>query len=127
MPLDAVSAVKETSPYKPRTPYNASKAAADMIARAYHATFHVPVTISISSNNYGPWQHPEKLIPLFVTNAIDNELLPLYRQSANRREWLHVDDHCRALEMILGHGTVGHTYNVGSGEERSIDEIADEI
>jgi len=125
--LDSTQTFSETSPYRPRTPYNASKAAADMIVRAYHETFSLPVTISNCSNNYGPWQFPEKVIPLFVTSALLDEPLPLYRHSRNKREWLHVDDHCAAIELILERGTIGETYNVGSGDERSIDELADLI
>lgn len=127
MALDATDPFTEDSPYRPRTPYNASKAAADLLVRAYHATFGTPVTISISCNNYGPWQHPEKVIPLFTTNALDDLPLPLYEHSENRREWLHVIDHCRALEEIILHGRVGESYNVGSGEERSVQQLADAI
>jgi dTDP-glucose 4,6-dehydratase len=127
LPLDSLDSFDETAPLRPRTPYNASKAAADLLVRAYHLTLGLPMTISVSSNNYGPYQHPEKVIPLFATNALEGQTLPLYRQSANRREWLHVDDHCHALELILLHGRIGETYNVGSGEERSIDEVADAI
>ncbi len=125
--LDDPLSFSEDSPYRPRTPYNASKAAADLIVRAYHSTFGLPVTISNCCNNYGPWQHPEKVIPLFATNALDGVALPLYRHSANRREWLHVDDHCEAVERVLLRGRVGETYNIGSGEEHSIEEIADAI
>lgn len=125
--LDSAERFTEESPYRPRTPYNASKAAADLIVRAYHETFGLPITISNCANNYGPFQHPEKVIPLFVTNAIDGRPLPLYRQSQNRREWLHVDDHCRAIELILAKGRIGETYNVGSGEERSVEQVADAV
>ena len=127
MDLHADEEFTEAAPYRPRTPYNASKAAADLLVRAYHTTFGTPVTISVSCNNYGPWQHPEKVIPLFATNAIDDQPLPLYEHSENRREWLYVLDHCRALEAILLHGRVGETYNVGSGEERSVEQLADSI
>jgi dTDP-glucose 4,6-dehydratase len=127
LPLDSSEAFTEESAYRPRTPYNASKSAADFIVRSYHSTFGTPVTISVCSNNYGPWQYPEKVIPLFATYALDDRPLPLYRQSSNRREWLHVDDHCRAIDLILRMGRLGETYNVGSQEERSIDEIADAI
>jgi dTDP-glucose 4,6-dehydratase len=123
--LDSPARFNEESPYKPRTPYNASKAAADLVVRAYHLTYGVAATISNSANNYGPWQHPEKVVPLFTTNALDDEPLPLYRHSENRREWLHVDDHCRAIDVILHHGRIGETYNIGSGDERSIDQVAD--
>jgi dTDP-glucose 4,6-dehydratase len=125
LPLDSRDAFTEESPYRPRTPYNASKAAADHAVRAYFETFGLPVTITNCSNNYGQRQFPEKVIPLFVTNALDDRELPLYASTQNRREWLHVDDHCRAIELVLEQGRVGETYNVGSGVERSIEEIAD--
>ena len=125
--LDSAERFSEDSPYRPRTPYNASKAAADFLVRVYHGTYGLPVTITNCANNYGPWQHPEKVIPLFTTNALDDRPLPLYRHSQNRREWLHVDDHCRAIELVLAKGRIGETYNVGSGDERSIEELADTI
>ena len=127
LPLDSSESFTESSPYRPRTPYNATKASADLLVRAYHETFGLPTTISNSANNYGPWQHPEKVIPLFTTNALDDLPLPLYRSSQHRREWLHVEDHCRAIEEVVLRGKVGATYNVGSGEERTIEEIADAI
>ena len=123
--LDSDEAFTEESPYRPRTPYNASKAAADHAVRAYFETFGLPVTITNCSNNYGPRQFPEKVIPLFLTNALDDRELPLYASTQNRREWLHVDDHCSAIELVLERGREGETYNVGSGLERSIEEIAD--
>ena len=125
--LDSAEAFTEESPYRPRTPYNASKAAADHYVRAYFETFGLPVTISNCSNNFGPYQFPEKVIPLFVTNALDDLALPLYASTENRREWLHVLDHCDAIERILDRGRPGETYNVGSGVEASIEEIADRI
>ena len=125
LPLDSDEAFTEESPYRPRTPYNASKAAADHAVRAYFETFGLPVTITNCSNNYGPRQFPEKVIPLFLTNALDDRELPLYASTQNRREWLHVDDHCRAVELVLERGRLGETYNVGSGVERSIEEIAE--
>jgi dTDP-glucose 4,6-dehydratase len=125
LPLDSDQAFTEDSPYRPRTPYNASKAAADHAVRAYSETFGLPVTITNCSNNYGPRQFPEKVIPLFLTNALDDQELPLYASTQNRREWLHVYDHCRAIELVLEQGREGETYNVGSGVERSIEEIAD--
>jgi len=115
----------EESPYRPRTPYNASKAGADHAMRAYHETFGIPISITNCSNNYGPYQFPEKVIPLFVTNALDDEPLPMYASTQNKREWLHVRDHCRAIELVLESDRVGETYNVGSGIEASIEEIAD--
>jgi dTDP-glucose 4,6-dehydratase len=123
--LDSDEAFTEESPYRPRTPYNASKAAADHYVRAYHETFQLPVTITNCSNNFGPYQFPEKVIPLFVTNALDDGPLPMYASTQNRREWLHVHDHCRAIERVLEAGRAGETYNVGSGVEKSIEEIAD--
>jgi dTDP-glucose 4,6-dehydratase len=127
LPLEGDEAFTEESPYRPRTPYNASKAGADHAVRAYSETYGLPVTITNCSNNYGPRQFPEKVIPLFVTNALDDRELPLYASTRNRREWLHVDDHCRAIELVLLEGREGETYNVGSGVERSIEELADEV
>jgi dTDP-glucose 4,6-dehydratase len=124
LPLTSTESFREDSPYRPRTPYNASKAAADHMVRAYHETFGLPITISNCSNNFGPYQHPEKMIPLFITNAMDDQPLPLYRHSENRREWIHVEDHCRAVALILERGELGETYNVGTGDERSIEQIA---
>ena len=125
LPLDTDEMFTEESPYRPRTPYNASKAGADHAVRAYHETFDLPITITICANNYGPRQFPEKVIPLFTTNAIDDRELPLYASTQNRREWLHVDDHCSAIDLVLERGRVGETYNVGSGTEKSVEEIAD--
>ena len=125
LPLDSDESFTEESPYRPRTPYNASKAAADHAVRAYFETFDLPITITNCCNNYGPRQFPEKVIPLFLTNALDDHELPLYASTQNRREWLHVDDHCRAIDLVLEQGRIGETYNVGSGVERSIEQIAD--
>jgi dTDP-glucose 4,6-dehydratase len=117
----------EESPYRPRTPYNASKAGADHAVRAYAETFGLPVTITNCSNNYGPYQFPEKVIPLFTTRALDDQPLPLYASTQNRREWLHVRDHCRAIDAVLRDGRAGQTYHVGSGVEASIEQIADMV
>src|SRR5207253_3178446 len=125
LPLDTDEEFTEESPYRPRTPYNASKASADHAVRAYSETYGLPVTITNCSNNYGPYQFPEKVIPLFVTNALDEKPLPMYASTQNRREWLHVRDHCRAIDLALAKGAEGETYNVGSGIEASIEEIAD--
>jgi dTDP-glucose 4,6-dehydratase len=125
--LDSDEEFTEESPYRPRTPYNASKAAADHYVRAYHETYGLPITISNCSNNYGPFQFPEKVIPLFVTNALDDLPLPMYASTENRREWLHVLDHCAAIELVVQRGQPGETYNVGSGFEASIEEIADAV
>jgi dTDP-glucose 4,6-dehydratase len=127
LPLESDETFSEESPYRPRTPYNASKAAADHFVRAYFETYGLPATISNCSNNYGPYQFPEKVIPLFVTHALDDNPLPLYASTQNRREWLHVLDHCRAIELVLQRGREGETYNVGSGVEKSIEEIADAV
>jgi dTDP-glucose 4,6-dehydratase len=125
--LGSAEVFTEQSPYRPRTPYNASKAGADHAVRAYHETFGLPVTISNCANNYGPFQFPEKIIPLFTTRALDDQPLPLYASNDHRREWVHVADHCAAIEAIIERGTVGETYHVGTGDERSIDEIAGAI
>ena len=127
LPLDSGESFHEESPYRPRTPYNASKAGADHAVRAYFETYGLPVTITNCSNNYGPYQFPEKVIPLFSANALDDKPLPLYASTENRREWLHVLDHCRAIELVLDRGVAGETYNVGSGVEKSIEEIADAV
>jgi dTDP-glucose 4,6-dehydratase len=123
--LDSTETFREDSPYRPRTPYNASKAGADHAVRAYFETFGLPITITNCSNNYGPYQFPEKVIPLFVTNALDDLSLPLYASTENRREWLHVLDHCAAIDVVLERGRTGETYNVGSGLEASIGQVAD--
>jgi dTDP-glucose 4,6-dehydratase len=125
LPLDSDEMFTEESPYRPRTPYNASKAGADHAVRAYHETFGIPISITNCSNNYGPYQFPEKVIPLFVTNALDDRELPLYASTQNKREWLHVRDHCRAIELVLESDRTGETYNVGSGLEASIEDIAE--
>jgi len=111
--LDSDESFTEDSPFRPRTPYNASKAGGDHAVRAYFETWGLPTTITNCSNNYGPFQFPEKVIPLFVTNALDDKPLPMYASTQNRREWLHVRDHCRAIELALEHGKPGETYNVG--------------
>lgn len=124
LPLDAKVAFTETSPYAPRTPYNASKAGADHAVRAYHETYHLPITISNCANNYGSHQFPEKVLPLFTTHALDGVPLPVYKSKDNRREWIHAGDHVRAIEAILDRGVVGETYHVGTGVEASVEQIA---
>lgn len=124
LPLDSDERFTEESPYRPRTPYNASKASADLAVRAYYETFHLPVTISNCSNNYGPYQFPEKLIPHFIIRLINGQKMPLYRSSHHRREWLHVRDHCRAIDLILRDGKPGDTYNIGSGLELDVEQVA---
>lgn len=125
--LDSPDSFDEEYPYRPRTPYNAAKAGGDMAVRSYHETFGLPVTISTCSNNFGPYQFPEKLVPLFVANAIDDKPLPLYRSSSHRREWLFVTDHCHAIDLIVRRGRIGETYNIGSGVEQSVEQITDRI
>lgn len=114
---------RETTPYAPNSPYAASKAAADHLVRAYHHTYGLNATISNCSNNYGPYQFPEKLIPLMLVNLLDGERLPVYGDGQNVRDWLNVEDHCRAIEVILNRGVVGQTYNVGGCCERSNLEV----
>ncbi|MCK6543023.1 dTDP-glucose 4,6-dehydratase [bacterium] len=103
----------------PNSPYSASKAGGDMMVRAYHKTYGVPTLITRASNNYGPYQYPEKLIPLFVTNALDNIPVPLYGDGMNVRDWLYVEDHCSAVDYVLHHGVIGEVYNIGGGNERT--------
>ena len=113
----------EEQPLEPNSPYSASKASADLLARAYHRTHGLPVTITRCSNNYGPYQFPEKVIPLFVTNLIDGADVPLYGEGANVRDWLHVDDHCRGIQLVLEGGRPGEVYNIGGGTELSNKEL----
>lgn len=117
----------EESPLKPNSPYSASKAAADLLVRAYFKTFGLNVNISRSSNNYGPFQFPEKLIPLMITNALEGKNLPIYGTGDNVRDWIHVKDHCAAIECILHNGKPGEVYNVGSSNERTNNEIVQMI
>lgn len=107
----------EASPYSPNSPYSASKAASDHLVRAYHRTYGLPVTISNCSNNYGPYQFPEKLIPLMILNAMDGRPLPVYGDGLNVRDWLYVEDHCRAVWAVMKHGRHGETYAIGGGNE----------
>jgi dTDP-glucose 4,6-dehydratase len=125
--LDSEELFTETSSYRPRTPYNASKAGADHAVRAYHETYGLPVTITNCANNYGPYQFPEKVIPVFVTSALDDTPLQMYASTENRREWIHALDHCAAIDAVLERGRVGETYHVGTGVEKSIEEIADAV
>jgi dTDP-glucose 4,6-dehydratase len=125
--LDSDELFTESTPYRPRTPYNASKASADHAVRAYHETYGLPVTITNCANNYGAYQFPEKVIPVFVTSALDDQPLQMYASTENRREWIHALDHCAAIDAVLERGRVGETYHVGTGVEKSIEEIADGI
>ena len=117
-------AFSESTPYAPNSPYAASKAASDHLVRAYHHTYGLPVTTSNCSNNYGPYQFPEKLIPLMIVNALEGKRLPVYGDGRNVRDWLYVTDHCRAIERVLLDGRVGETYNVGGRNEwRNVDVV----
>jgi dTDP-glucose 4,6-dehydratase len=112
----------------PKSPYAASKAGADRLAFSYYCTYGLPVTITRCTNNYGPYQYPEKLIPLFVTNAIDGLQLPVYGSGKNTRDWIYVEDHCSAIDAILqAEGREGEVFNVGSGDEKSVLDIASMI
>jgi len=118
---------READPLKPNSPYSASKSGADLLARAFHATYGLPVVITRSSNNYGPYQHPEKFIPLFITNALEGKPLPLYGDGGNVRDWIYVEDNCRAIEIAGRRGEIGEVYNIGAGDERRNVEIARSI
>ena len=113
----------EQRPLEPNSPYSASKAGSDLLARAYGRTFGMDVCITRCSNNYGPYQFPEKVIPLFVTNLMDDLTVPLYGEGSNVRDWLHVDDHCRGISLVLAGGRAGETYNIGGGTELTNPEL----
>jgi len=112
-------AFSESSPYRPNSPYAASKAASDHLVRSHVSTYGMPALITNCSNNYGPYQHPEKLIPLMIIHALEGKKLPIYGDGSNVRDWLHVSDHCQALISVIERGRVGETYNVGGGNERN--------
>ena len=117
--LEAEGEFTEAAPLQPNSPYAASKAGGDLLARAYFQTYRFPVILTRSCNNYGPYQHPEKLIPLMVTNALEDRPLPVYGKGEQVREWLHVEDHCRVLELALQRGRPGEVYNLGSEQRRT--------
>jgi dTDP-glucose 4,6-dehydratase len=117
----------ETRPLEPNSPYSASKAGSDLLARAYARTFGMDVSITRCSNNYGPHQFPEKVIPLFVTNLMDGLQVPLYGEGKNVRDWLHVDDHCRGINLVLAKGRAGETYNIGGGTELTNVELTERL
>ena len=112
-------AFTESDPLRPSSPYSASKAGSDLLALAYHTTHNLPVVVTRCSNNYGPYQFPEKLIPLFVTRLLEGKKVPVYGSGTNVREWIYVLDHCRAVDFVLGRGTPGEVYNIGSGVEKT--------
>ncbi len=118
----------EEAPLLPKSPYAASKAGADRLVWSYFATYGLPAVVSRCTNNYGPYQHPEKLIPLYVTNALEDKPLPMYGDGSNRRDWIHVDDHCAALDLLLGaKGVDGEVFNIGASQERDVRTIGGTI
>jgi dTDP-glucose 4,6-dehydratase len=121
--LDGTGKFIETMPLMPNSPYSASKASADMVVRAYHETFGMPVNITRCSNNYGPYQFPEKLIPLMINNCLKEKDLPIYGDGMQIRDWLHVSDHCSAIDIVLHKGAVGEVYNIGGNNEKANIEI----
>ncbi len=118
---------KETDPLMPSSPYSASKAGADRLAYSYFVTYDLPVLITRCSNNFGPYQYPEKLIPLFITNAMEDKKLPIYGDGKNVRDWIYVEDHCRAIDVVMQRGNLGEVYNIGAGNEKNNLEITDYI
>jgi dTDP-glucose 4,6-dehydratase len=126
LPFDSGIFTEET-PYQPSSPYSASKAASDHFVRAWHETYGLPVVLSNCSNNYGPYHFPEKLIPLTILNALEGKSLPVYGRGENVRDWLYVEDHAKALELILTRGRIGESYNVGGGNERTNLEVVETI
>jgi dTDP-glucose 4,6-dehydratase len=128
LPLDRPDLrFREDTPLAPHSPYSASKAAGDLLAQAYHHTFGTDVVITRCSNNFGPWQFPEKVIPLFVTNLLRGEKVPLYGDGRNVRDWLHVEDHCEAILAVLERGRAGEVYNIGGDNERSNRDLTHEL
>lgn len=127
LPLDSDDKFTLDTVYEPHSPYSASKAAADHLVRSYYHTFGFPITITNCSNNFGPYQYPEKVIPLFVTNLIEGKKVPLYGDGKNVRDWLYVEDHCRAIDLVIKQGTVGETYLVGGDNSLSNNELTEKI
>jgi len=125
--LGATGAFSEATPYAPNSPYAASKAGADHLVRAYHETFGLPVLLTNCSNNYGPFQFPEKLIPLMILNAVEGRKLPIYGDGGNVRDWLYVDDHCEGILLVLRKGAPGSKYNIGGGNERTNLQVVDAL
>ncbi|MGH9121734.1 MAG: dTDP-glucose 4,6-dehydratase [Acidimicrobiales bacterium] len=118
---------REVDVLDPRSPYSASKAGSDLIARAYFSTYGMPVVLTRSSNNFGPWQYPEKVIPLFITNLLDGVKVPLYGDGMNRRDWIYVEDNCAAIDAVARCGEPGEIYNVGAGNELTNRELTDRL
>ncbi len=117
----------EADPLEPRSPYSASKAGSDLIALSYHTTYGLPVTVTRSSNNFGPWQYPEKVIPLFATNLLDGRKVPLYGDGLNKRDWLYVEDNCSAVDTVLRAGQPGQIYNIGAGNELTNRDLTERL
>jgi dTDP-glucose 4,6-dehydratase len=122
-----VGSSKETDPLEPRSPYSASKAGSDLIALSYHATYGLNVTVTRCTNNFGPYQYPEKAIPLFTTNLLDGLRVPLYGDGMNERDWIHVDDHCAGVHLVLDAGVPGEVYNIGAGNETPNRVLVDKL
>jgi dTDP-glucose 4,6-dehydratase len=118
---------KETDPLEPRSPYSASKAGSDLIALSYHHTYDLPVTVTRCTNNFGPYQFPEKAIPLFTTNLLDGGKIPLYGDGLNERDWIYVDDHCAGVQLVLDRGAPGEIYNIGAGNETPNRVLVDKL
>ena len=117
----------EQTPLDPSSPYSSSKASADMIALSYYKTYQLPIIVTRCSNNYGPYQYPEKFIPLMITNALEGKKLPLYGDGLNIRDWLHVNDHCSAIDVVLHKGEIGEVYNIGGDNEKTNVEVVEQI
>jgi dTDP-glucose 4,6-dehydratase len=122
-----VGSSKEDDPLEPRSPYSASKAGSDLIALSYHHTYGLPVTVTRCTNNFGPFQFPEKVIPLFTTNLLEGKKLPLYGDGLNERDWLYVDDHCSGIELVRSKGNAGEIYNIGAGNETPNRVLVDKL
>jgi dTDP-glucose 4,6-dehydratase len=122
-----IGSSKETDPLEPRSPYSASKAGSDLIALSYHHTYGLPVSVTRCTNNFGPYQFPEKAIPLFTTNLLDGGKIPLYGDGLNERDWLFVDDHCAGVQLALHHGAPGEIYNIGAGNETPNRVLVDKL
>jgi dTDP-glucose 4,6-dehydratase len=118
---------KETDPLEPRSPYSASKAGSDLIALSYHSTHGLPVTVTRCTNNFGPYQYPEKALPLFTTNLLEGKKIPLYGDGLNERDWLYVDDHCSGVHLVLHEGAAGEIYNIGAGNETPNRVLVDKL
>ncbi|MCU7557547.1 dTDP-glucose 4,6-dehydratase [Macrococcus capreoli] len=127
LPFDKSTFFTEQTPLNPNSPYSASKASSDLLVRAYHETYNMPINITRCSNNYGPYHFPEKLIPLTIKRANNDEKIPVYGNGLNVRDWLHVSDHCSAIDLVLHEGTIGEVYNVGGHNERTNIEVVKTI